>query len=668
MADELRQPFREISDQEIDWVCTVMRLPRSAFSGEDGTDPRLGVMRSLEMLDVEACPGSGKTTLLVAKLAILASRWTSGREGICVLSHTNAARTEIGGRLSTTSAGHVLLRHPHFVGTIHSFVNEFLAMPWLRSKDCPIKVIDTDLALKDRWFRLPYGTRKYLEMQYSGPQALTYTEADFKGGGKSDFSETKDTHRNMLTACKQSSEAGYYCFDEMFVWASELLNLRPDVIGTIRRRFPLVFVDEVQDNSELQSAFLHRLFIDGKEPVIRQRFGDSNQAIYHRSGASGAVTDPFPGASKADLPNSFRFSQSTADVAAPLGVRPQALVGKGPTQSLVHHAAVQNVLFIFDDASVLGVLPAYAQCLIDTFSAEALAHGEFTAVAAVHRAEKNDHLPRFMGHYAPNYVPDVAGRQPKLASFAQYLARARLELVAERNTHPIANRYAEGILHFLRLAGVEAPVVLKKSASRYLLELISDENVRLLHLSLVGRLVDTRGVVSQEDWQRHVVPTVLAMGASLIGREVEERNALDFLAWSDVDEDLDVSGGKPKLTNFFNYPSDAPLVSIRLGSIHSVKGETHTATLVLESYQKTHHLKKLVPWLLGKKPKAGADNSGEDAALIERLKLHYVALTRPSHLLCVAMRKDSFKDAELDQMRARNWRIVECEKPSSSRD
>ncbi len=173
------QIFEPITDQEIKWACGVMRLPLSAFAGDDGTDPRLTVMRSIERLDIEACPGSGKTTLLVAKLAILANRWKSRRQGICVLSHTNAARTEIGDRLSSTSAGHLLLRHPHFVGTVHSFANEFLAIPWLRSKGWPIKVIDTQIALKDRWRRLPWGTRRYLERQHDGPHSLGYTEADF---------------------------------------------------------------------------------------------------------------------------------------------------------------------------------------------------------------------------------------------------------------------------------------------------------------------------------------------------------------------------------------------------------------------------------------------------------------------------------------------------------
>ncbi len=145
----------EIGDNDIEWVCRVLKLPPTAFSGKDGNDPRLGVIKSLSSLDVEACPGSGKTTLLVAKLAILARHWTDRRRGICVLSHTNVARREIETRLGGTPEGKLLLSYPHFVGTIHGFVNEFLALPWLRSKPYPIRVIDDDICLKRRWYKLP---------------------------------------------------------------------------------------------------------------------------------------------------------------------------------------------------------------------------------------------------------------------------------------------------------------------------------------------------------------------------------------------------------------------------------------------------------------------------------------------------------------------------------
>jgi len=622
-------------------------------------------MRSLESLDIEACPGSGKTTLLVAKLAILASRWKSRQQGVCVLSHTNAARSEIGDRLSSTSAGHLLLRHPHFVGTIHSFVNEFLAFPWLRSKGWPIKVIDTEIALNDRWRRLSGGTRAFLERQHHGPAALGYTQTDFSGGVKSNYSSSTDTHRNMLKACKDSTAEGYYCFDELFVWAGELLDLVPVVIGTLRSRFPLLFVDEVQDNSELQSAFLHRLFMDGEDAVVRQRFGDSNQAIYHRSGASGAVTDTFPGLNKADLPNSFRFGQAIADLANPLGVCPQELVGRGPTTSRIKHNSCESVLFLFDDASVLGVLPAYAQHLIETFPPTVLSMGDFTAVAAVHRSDKKDHLPRFMGHYAPDYDPDIAGRQPRPNSFAQHLARARLELTVSRNTHPLANCCAEGILQLVRKAGVEVLVNLRRSANRYLLERLPDEDSRKLYAELVDRIICCRCEPSKETWTINFMPAILKIAETLAGREMPETWVAEYLGWSEG-ETVEERGGTGRRTaNVFRYPQDDPKVSIRLGSIHSVKGETHTATLVLESFHQAHHLKKLVPWLMGKRPKAGTDNTGENAALVERLKLHYVAMTRPSHLLCVAMRSDVLTMKDKEAIQARNWRIIECAAPAT---
>jgi superfamily I DNA/RNA helicase len=552
------------------------------------------------------------------------------------------------------------MRYPHFVGTIHSFVNEFLALPWLRSKGRHVKIIDAEIALNDRWWRLPRGTRTYLEHKNGSPSSLTYTRSDFTGGGKDAYPADKGTYQNMVRACRESTEAGYYCFDEMFVWASELLDHFPDVAVAIRSRFPLLFVDEVQDNSELQSAFLHRVFMQGGGQVIRQRFGDSNQAIYHRPGATGASTDTFPSGEKADLPNSFRFGQGIAEVSAPLGVRPQALIGCGPTASRVKRVACENAIFLFDDASVLEVLPTYAKYLIETFPPDALSQGDFTAVAGVHRSDKVDHLPRFMGHYVPDYDPDASGRQSKPTSMVQFLSRARLELAESSNTHPIASRCAEGILHLARLVAEDIPFALRKSAHRYLLERLADHGARQRYSELLGHLIDCRCEISQSEWATDIAPAVLAIAEAVAGSSLLGRKAEEFVDWA---EDQTNAEASLRPTNLFQYPANKPQVSIRLGSIHSVKGETHTATLVLESYQKAHHLKKLLPWLLGKRPKPGSDNCGEDAAIIERLKLHYVAMTRPSHLLCLAMPKSTFKAAQIDLMRKRKWRVIECEAP-----
>jgi DNA helicase-2/ATP-dependent DNA helicase PcrA len=321
-----------ITDSDIAWGRDAMGLPSYAFSGQDGNDPRVSVLKRLDSLDVEACPGSGKTTLLVTKLAILAKKWQPLRAGICVLSHTNVARNEIEDKLGPLPEGAALLHYPHFVGTIHSFFNEFIAIPWLKSQGIEIQAVDTEISLDRRWWNLPPGTRNYLNKQHLDKYCLSYLSHDFSEGDMSKFGSHTETHQRMVKVCKQSYEQGYFCYDEMFVWAKHALDECPTIVASLRRRFPLVFIDEVQDNSELQSALLHRVFFDGNISSIRQRFGDSNQAIFQHN-ESSAETDKFPASPHVDLPNSHRFGPAIAKLADPLGVRPHGLVGCGPRTS-----------------------------------------------------------------------------------------------------------------------------------------------------------------------------------------------------------------------------------------------------------------------------------------------------------------------------------------------
>lgn len=118
----------EITDEDILWVEDIMG------GGIHFDSVRAEVIKKMNSVDVQAFPGSGKTTILVAKLAILARKWSNNNAGICVLSHTNVAREEIENRLGNTEIGHRLLSYPHFIGTVHSFFDTYVALPWLKSK------------------------------------------------------------------------------------------------------------------------------------------------------------------------------------------------------------------------------------------------------------------------------------------------------------------------------------------------------------------------------------------------------------------------------------------------------------------------------------------------------------------------------------------------------
>ena len=115
--------------------------------------------------------------------------------------------------------------------------------------------------------------------------------------------------------------------------------------------------------------------------------------------------------------------------------------------------------------------------------------------------------------------------------------------------------------------------------------------------------------------------------------------------------------------NIYRYPNDNPKVHIRVGSIHSIKGQTHTATLVLETFWQDHNLHKLKQWIVRPKGEKGWKKS-DGVEQEKRLKIHYVAMTRPTHLLCLAMKRGTFEkdDGSMDQevvqkLEGRGWKV-----------
>lgn len=653
-----------IREQDVIWAAEIMGIGPDGFAPVDGDDSRLRAMLSLDSVDFEACPGSGKTTLLVAKLAIMAMRWPSRQQGICVLSHTNAARNEINAKLSNSTAGISLSRYPHFVGTIHSFINEYLALPWLRSKGIEVRCIDTHLALMKRWFMLSGSERWTLQRNGLTESCLSYSNPDYSGGNSLRFGPHTPTYRALLEARRTGSEQGYFCYDEMFVWANELLDMRPETALDIRQRFPLVLIDEAQDNSEEQSALLHRIFRAGDSPSVRQRFGDSNQAIYARAGLEGATTDPFPGPDIQPISRSYRFSQELADKVRGFGITPQTLIGAGPPPKM-NAGSQAPIIFLFDDASVQSVLPRYCTHLIESFDASVLERGVFTAVAGVHELKAGGRIPHAMGHYVPDYDPNNARKETPPDSFMQYLSRAQFMSAGSSNSDIIVNAIASALLAASEIAGAAYGRLSRKSPHRRMVELLADTEGSKSYLALIELLLLCRGKPTSEIWHSEAHPLIVDCVKQLSDSEVLAADVESFLIQPLNDIPTEGKEMPSQGTNLYNYPKESPQVQIRLGSIHSVKGETHTATLVLDSFFHAHHLSELKPWLLGIKSGGASVNRrgtmvSEGNRMLGRLKLHYVAMTRPTHLLCMAMRKDVFATAELDLLTGRGWQIIDC--------
>lgn len=87
------------------------------------------VFSPIERLVVRACPGSGKTFTVAARLANKILKWDKENIGIATLSFTNVAWQEIEKNLPKFGTESPIL-YPHFLGTIDSFVNRYIFLPF----------------------------------------------------------------------------------------------------------------------------------------------------------------------------------------------------------------------------------------------------------------------------------------------------------------------------------------------------------------------------------------------------------------------------------------------------------------------------------------------------------------------------------------------------------
>ncbi len=74
-------------------------------------------------------------------------------------------------------------------------------------------------------------------------------------------------------------------------------------------------------------------------------------------------------------------------------------------------------------------------------------------------------------------------------------------------------------------------------------------------------------------------------------------------------------------------------VTVEIATVHSVKGETHTATLYLETYRYSYDIESISEYMF-KKKKPNKQVSSKP----KQMNVTYVGFSRPTDLLCIAMR------------------------------
>lgn len=614
----------------------------------DFTDAeRQAVLLAAGSSDVNAAPGSGKTSVLAAKLLLLARKWTYDKRGICVLSHTNVAREEIQRRLGATADGSRLLAYPHFIGTIHGFVDRFLALPALRSEGLSVDVIDDEVfERKALTYAMSNWSLRGWAQNNVGVKPLI-AGLVYRGAGLTIASEngqlpkaTAKTYPLLVDVKERMSRAGVFRYADMFAFAEKLLAHSPAIKEQISRRFPLVYIDEMQDTSWEQEALLNKLF-DGS--VVVQRFGDVNQRILGGSGDFARLSFPAPAA--LPISTSKRFGPAIAAVVS--GVR----VGGDPVQGTAADVH-PPMLVTYESRRVGDVLKHFGVSVLNRFDDKALHQQSIKALCARKQSDAKQEPGRTLLDYWPSYLEQTrgGGRADRLWAL---LGQAYEPGVGGMPMLARANDAKRAIVLVLREARSPYIATLRDSLQLYRRLADSGQDSAPVR-QLVRALAQAPGLGATEAGRAQAVQLFCQYLVGLLPAEMSmaKFQRLDVFKEPEEKPDQEVS------QRLCRVEHEGRFLDVEVGTVASMKGETHLATLVLESlgYRSNRFdLAEALPVLVGLKPR---DPKMKETILSQFRNL-YVGMSRPTSFLCLAVNQSRVTQECLAALEDRGW-VVEA--------
>ncbi|MCY7828894.1 UvrD-helicase domain-containing protein [Bacillus spizizenii] len=591
-------------------------LPKGAsFSGQQKE-----VILNSGSANVVAGPGSGKTTVLTAKCALLLTGKNSYTKGTCLITHTNVAVDEI--KISLNKIGIKNIDYPNFIGTIQEFFNRFFTKKAFHK------------LLGDRRFRV-LEDEEYRELfeeyfEINKPHWYTYRTPNvfncnpkLRINGDSSFHIISNANSSYKEGLEKSIEQlfkkGLVTNKQCLELAKWYINNNRDLIRkAISQRFHFVLLDEAQDTNELQYTLLNEIFYDND--LSFQRYGDPYQAlynIYEDNSDAWVPSEELEVMPRYDISETSRFSEDIAKVVRNLCIEKY------------HNFRSLNT--------------------VDSFKPHFIIY------------ENNEDLVN-------TYRNLISEKSSVSEIFSSSTKKDAILSVKHDDLTEIFSFYTK------------PTVKVKKSQSRvkqtydYFLSLIAKaQNISVKEI---------KGMLENN----HNCKSFLSLGVKslLLGKEINEvqlyvEKTLAELSRT-LEVELSITNLRDHIGNFqLEIPTTASeqMESIKdefyVGTIHSVKGETHRSTLLLlnsvfEDFSSgnSYNIVELIrEYLVGNYQEPYLITDGiKQSETYKALKLAYVALSRPSHLITIGIPKDLADKEFLVDLCNFGWVRYQLEKES----
>ncbi|MGW2310781.1 UvrD-helicase domain-containing protein [Actinomadura luteofluorescens] len=247
--------------------------------GESAQAQQEKAITALAPLYVPACPGAGKTHVIVSRH--LAQPAATLRQGRALISFTRTARDQMAERCRSEGRRDLAV-FPHFIGTMDSFIWEFLVLPFLAANR-PWQLYDSWSAVRatvklDRKVQLdafPFAYDPHTGVESVPVQALDRSAQQALHGTRRPWRHWEKAAKHVRDQLK---EQGQLTCHESRMLAWRHLRERPDdVLVPLRSRFAEIMVDEAQDCSTTEIAILDAIHAAGLKLTV---VGDPDQMIY----------------------------------------------------------------------------------------------------------------------------------------------------------------------------------------------------------------------------------------------------------------------------------------------------------------------------------------------------------------------------------------------------
>lgn len=326
-----------------------------------------------------AGPGTGKTQLLSVRAGRIVNAQAALAENILILTYTNAAAKAMKERLGEVmgTAGYEVA-----VGTFHSFANSLIQESEAAAEYVGAKVglddveqiksveyiLDNTGSIDEiRPFRAPYTYLKEILRKISDLKRDGITPSDLEKylkdkGAMHTALEDKYVKRLQAFAIAYRryeelkegktkgifDERGRYDFDDMILFAGEILRKEPAIKKECQDLYRYVMVDEYQDTNGSQMDLLFSL-LDYKKPNLLC-VGDDDQSIYRFQGANignfKLFTKTFPDAAILSLRDNYRSSKELIDISGRMiGSIPQSERMRHEDLEALKKCTVQEIAF-----------------------------------------------------------------------------------------------------------------------------------------------------------------------------------------------------------------------------------------------------------------------------------------------------------------------------------